>query len=75
MIVQQILQVSSLMDSVYYVHIPREWNRAADCLEKWASEAIDGRKIEEWEEIPDELCQDLERILADDNNRTGEDFG
>ena len=72
LIVQQILQVSLLMDSVHFAHIPREWNRAADCLAKWASEAIDGRKIEEREQLPYELCQDLERILADDNSGTGE---
>ena len=56
MIVQQILQVSSLMDSMTYAHIPREWNRAADSLAKWASENIDGGMIDEWEQMPCELC-------------------
>ena len=72
MIVQQILQVSSLIDLVSYVHIPREWNRMANCLAKWASEAIDGQKIHEWEQMPYELCHDLERILAIDNSGIGE---
>ena len=72
LIVKHILQVSSLMDSIHYAHIPREWNRVADCLAKWASEAIDGRKIEEREQMPYELCQDFEMILADDNSGTRE---
>ena len=55
-----------------YVHIPREWNRAADCLAKWVSKAIDGQKIDEWEQLPYELCQDLERILVEDNSGFGE---
>ena len=56
------------MDSVSFTHIPREWNRAADCLAKWASEDIDGRRIDEWEQLPFELCQDLERILVEDES-------
>lgn len=47
-IVQQILHISSLMDMVIFAHIPREWNRAADCLAKWASEHTDGWRIKEW---------------------------
>ena len=35
-IVQQILPISSLMKMVTFAHIPREWNRATNCLEKWA---------------------------------------
>lgn len=65
-IVQQILQVSSLMDSVSYAHIPREWNRAADSLAKRASENLDGGEIDEWEQMPYELCQELERNLVED---------
>lgn len=71
-LVQQILQVSSVMDSVSFTHIPREWNRAADCLAKWASEDVDDRRIDEWEQLPHELCQDLERILVEDESGVGE---
>jgi len=42
MVVQQILQISSMMEMVSFVHILREWNRAANCLAKWASKHIDG---------------------------------
>lgn len=67
-IVQQILQISAMMDSVSYSHIPREWNNAADSLAKWASGNFDGWRIDEWEQLPGELCQELERILTEDIN-------
>ena len=54
------------MDLVTFVHIPREWNRAADCLAKWASEHVEGWRIEDWELVPEELCFDLRSILDDD---------
>ena len=66
LIVQQILQVSSMMDSVSYTHIPREWNRPADSLAKWASGNVDGWWIVEWEQLLGELRQDLERTLIED---------
>ena len=59
------------MDLVSFIHIPREWNRVVDCLAKWASD-IDGRRIEEWEQLPYELCQDLERILVEDESQAKE---
>jgi len=71
MIVQQILQISSLMELVTFAHIPREWNRAADCLAKRASEYTEGWRIEEWESVPQELRFDLRSILDDD--RLGSD--
>lgn len=59
---QQILQISSLMEMVNFAHIPREWNRAADCLAKWASEHAKGWRIEEWELVPQELRLDSRKI-------------
>ena len=86
LLVQHILQVSFVMDSVSFTHIPREWNRAADCLAKWArewnraadclakwaSKDIDGWRIDEWEQLLYELCQDLERVLVEDESGVGE---
>ena len=69
---QQILQVSSIMDSVSYTHIPRQWNRAADSLAKWASGNVDGWRIDEWEQLTGELRQDLERTLTEDVSRIRE---
>ena len=60
------------MDLVSFTHISREWNRATDCLAKWASEDIDGRRIDEWEQFPYKICQDLEKILVEDESRVVE---
>ena len=65
-IVQQILQISSLMEMMTFAHIPREWNRAANCLAKWAFEHAEGWRIEDWELAPQELHLDLRRILDED---------
>lgn len=65
-IVQQILRISSLMDTIRFVHIPCEWNKVLDCLAKWASEHLDGGNSEDWESLSPELCFDLERILEED---------
>ena len=70
-IVQQILHISSLMDMVTFAHVAREWNRAADCLAKWASEHVDGWIIEEWELVPQELCLDLGTIIDEDKEEHG----
>jgi len=59
------------MELVTFSHMPREWNRAADCLAKWASEYAEGWRIEEWESVPQELRFDLRSILDDD--RVGSD--
>ena len=53
------------MESASYAHIPREWNRAADSLVKWASKNVDGEKIDEWEHMLRELGWELERILEE----------
>jgi len=74
LIVQQILQVSLLMDMVTFVHIPCEWNRAADCSAKWASEHLDGGRTEEWELVPPVLHHDLERILDEDREGYGDGY-
>lgn len=71
-VVQQIMRVSSLMEIVTFVHIPREWNRAADCLAKWASEHVEGWRIEEWDLVPQELRFDLMNILAKDRAGNGD---
>lgn len=36
-IARQILDLFQSLDFVAFCHIPREWNRVADCLAKWAS--------------------------------------
>uniref|UniRef100_A0A0D6QWK3 RNase H type-1 domain-containing protein n=1 Tax=Araucaria cunninghamii TaxID=56994 RepID=A0A0D6QWK3_ARACU len=38
LVVQQIFQICCNLEFISFVHIPREWNRVADCLAKWASQ-------------------------------------
>ena len=59
------------MDMVTFAHVPREWNRAADCLAKWASEHADGWRIEEWELVPQELHLNLGTIIDEDKEEHG----
>ena len=65
-IVQQILQVSSRLVEVSFVHIPREWNRVADCLAKWASEHVGVWKVEDRMQVSQDLRHDLDRLLEED---------
>lgn len=66
-LVQQILQIGTLMERVSSVHIPCEWNETADCLAKWALERLEDWKIDDWAQIPQELRPDLERVLVEDS--------
>lgn len=34
LVIQQIIQLCNSLDSMSFVHIPREWNSVADCLAK-----------------------------------------
>lgn len=54
------------MEKVSFIHIPREWNRETDCLAKWASEHDDDWKVEGWEQLSPDYCQDLHKIFAKD---------
>lgn len=70
--VQQILQISSLMEEVSFVHILREWNKAIDCLAKWASTHLDGWRIEGWDQISQDLRHELNKIIAEDGDGIGD---
>ena len=51
---RQILCICRSVDSVSFHHIPREWNRVADCLAKWASENMGEWNINGRDELPTE---------------------
>ncbi|XP_059064913.1 uncharacterized protein LOC131856963 [Cryptomeria japonica] len=38
LVVNQIHDLCASLDSVSFIHIPREWNGVVDCLAKWASD-------------------------------------
>ena len=65
---RQTLSLCNSLDSVSFCHIPREWNRVADCLAKWASENEDGWDISGREELPDEFSGTIEQLILDDMN-------
>ncbi|XP_057856267.1 uncharacterized protein LOC131065696 [Cryptomeria japonica] len=66
---RQILSLCSALDFVSFCHIPREWNKVADCLAKWASENVDGWDISGKDELPSNYLGTLERLLVEDMNR------
>ena len=63
---RQTLSLCSSLDSV--CHIPREWNRVADCLAKWASENVDGWNINGRDELPWEYHEIFDHLLLEDRN-------
>lgn len=65
-VVRQILSLCSFLDSVSFCHIPREWNRVADCLAKWASKNVDDWDISGRDELPSDYLGTLERLLVED---------
>ena len=65
---RQTLSLCNSLDSISFCHIPREWNRVADCLAKWASENEDGWDISGMEELPDEFSRTIEQLILDDMN-------
>ena len=65
---RQILSLCSSLDSVSFRHIPREWNRVADCLAKWASEKMDRWDINGRDELPSEYCEIMDKLLLEDSS-------
>ena len=67
-LVRQTLSLCNSVDSVSFRHIPREWNRVADCLAKWASENGEGWDISGQEDLPAEFSRTIEQLLVGDRN-------
>ena len=65
---RQILSLCSSLDSVSFRHIPREWNRVADCLAKWASEKMDRWDINGRDELPFDYCEIMDKLLLEDSS-------
>ena len=65
---RQILSLCKSLDSVSFRHIPREWNRVADCLEKWASENVGGWDINGRDELPYESREIIDQLLLEDRS-------
>ncbi len=48
------------------MYIPREWNRAADCLAKWASSHDPGWNIMDRRQLSFEMVQKFDDLVAQD---------
>ena len=62
------LSLCSSLDSISFCHIPLEWNRAADCLAKWASGNVYGWNINGRFELPLEYREIVDQLLLEDRN-------
>ena len=65
---RQILCLCGPLDSVSFHHIPREWNRVADCLAKWASKNVDGWDIRGRDDLPADYCGIIDQLLLEDRH-------
>ncbi|GLJ09022.1 hypothetical protein SUGI_0100110 [Cryptomeria japonica] len=65
-VVRQILQMCNTLEFVSFCHIPREWNRVADCLAKWASEHVDGWDFSGRDGIHQDYLETLDRLMLED---------
>lgn len=65
-VAQQILRLRRYLDFVAFVHILREWNGVVHCLVKWAFEQGTDWNIGDWEHLPLECSQRLERLVGED---------
>ena len=65
---RQTLSLCSSLDFVSFRHIPREWNRGADCLAKWASKNVDDWNINGRDDLPWEYREIVDQLLLEDTN-------
>ena len=65
---RQILSLCRSLDAVSFRHIPREWNKVADCLAKWASENVNSWDISGREELPSNYYRIMDQLLMEDRH-------
>lgn len=68
MIIRQIHLFCDFFESVTFIHIPREWNRVADYLAKWASDFMEGWFIEDKGQLSPELPHMLDQLVDHDRS-------
>ena len=66
MVIQQIIQLYNSLDSMSFMHIPREWNGVVDCLAKWAFEHGLTWNIIDHRVLPFDLSQMLVQLVDQD---------
>ena len=55
-------------NSISFRHIPREWNRVADCLAKWVIENVGRWDINGRDELPSEYGEILDQMVLGDKS-------
>ena len=65
---RQILSLCSSLVSISFRHIPREWNRVADCLAKWATENVGRWDINGRDELPSEYGEIIDQMVLEDKS-------
>ena len=65
-IVNQIILFSTSFQFIRFTYIPREWNRAADCLAKWASSHDLGWNVMDRGQLSAEMVQEFDDIIVQD---------
>jgi ribonuclease HI len=65
-VVKQIVALGNTLDSVVFCHVPREWNKVADCLARWASEQMGTWNMADWDNLPADLAMILEDLVMED---------
>lgn len=67
-IARQILNLASNFVSISFVHIPREWNKVANFLAKWASNEMEAWSVWGWGQLDQQKCQQLAQFLHEDQH-------
>ena len=65
-IVNHIILFSTSFQFIRFTYIPREWNRVADCLAKWASSHDSGWNIMDRGKISTGMAQEFDDLIIQD---------
>ena len=65
-VVNQIILFSNSFQFIRLTYIHHEWNRAADCLAKWASSHASGWNIMDRGQLPFEMVQEFDDLIVQD---------
>ena len=65
-IVNQIILFSTSFQFIRFTYSPREWNKATDCLAKWASSHDLGWNVMDRGQLSAEMVQEFDELVAQD---------
>ena len=65
-VVNQALLCCTSLEFIRFTYFPREWNRATDCLAKWASDHAFGWNIMDRGQLPLDLLREFDDLVDQD---------